>query len=238
MGTWDRPMRRIVRSCQPFCDEPLLVAMPMSGDLAGGLPPRMVLALSASTIFLVEMSVGGRKEEPVGLVGAWSRDDVRVSVDRVPRPFGPFRLGHITVYRLAFPDRPDALLAPFAHLDDVREMLLDRAALPWARIERGAGVEVDDHGVTYRRGDGVIEAVRWEDLGEVRVMTTADGPIAEDVFYVLIARDESHGVALPQSRVSGDLLARLQSLPGFDNEAMITAMTRTDEASFTCWRAS
>ena len=139
MGTWDRPMRRLVRSCQPFCGEPLLVAMPVRPEQGTvGLPQQIVVALSAGTIFLVEMSVDRVNEEPVGLVGAWSRDDVRVTIDRVPRPFGPFRLGHVTVYRFAFPDRPEALLAPFAHLDDVREMLLDRAALPWARIARGA----------------------------------------------------------------------------------------------------
>jgi len=253
ISTWDRPMRKVVRDCQPFCAEPLLVAMPVSwpgqttgsaagsslgmGELAGGLPPRMVLALSAGTIYLVELSVGAVEEHPVGLVGAWPRDDVRVGIDRVPRPFGPLTLGHITVYRFAFPDRAEALLAPFAHLDDVRDMLLDRAALPWARIKRWAGVEVDDQGVTFRRGDGVIEAVSWDELGEVRIVTTADGPVADDVFYVLIARDESHGVAVPQSRVSGPLLERLQALPGFDSEAMIAAMGSVDEAAFTCWRA-
>lgn len=46
-----------------------------------------------------------------------------------------------------------------------------------------------------------------------------------------------HGsLAVPQGATGdGELLWRLQELPGFDNAAFIDAMTCTDDRVFRCW---
>jgi hypothetical protein len=97
-------------------------------------------------------------------------------------------------------------------------------------------IQIDDHGIRRQLADGKVEQVAWDDLQEVVVLTTADGPFAEDVFFVLAGRDGT-GCVVPQGAPeSGELLERLQRLPGFDNEAFIRAMSSTEDARFVCWR--
>src|SRR5262249_62063099 len=85
-------------------------------------------------------------------------------------------------------------------------------------------------------GGGKVERAAWADREGVCVLTTADGPFAEDVYFVLAGKGTS-GCVVPQSAPeSGQLLERLQRLPGFDNEAFIRAMSSTDDARFVCWR--
>ena len=99
-----------------------------------------------------------------------------------------------------------------------------------------SGVTFDDTGVRRVTPDGRVEEVLWNDLVEVRIVTTSEGPFAEDVFWLLIGADGNNGVAVPGSAATGDLLDRLQALPGFDHEQMIVAMGSTDEAQFICWQ--
>ena len=84
------------------------------------------------------------------------------------------------------------------------------------------------------RPDGTVERVGWDDLQKVEVVTTGDGPFAPDVFWVLHGRNG--GCAIPQG-ATGDrhVLERLQALPGFDNEAVIAAMSSTSARRFLCW---
>jgi hypothetical protein len=95
-------------------------------------------------------------------------------------------------------------------------------------------VVVDDRGVHRLRGERLVEAVTWEELVEIRVLTTSEGPFAEDVFFVLDAGD--HGCVVRQALAPDELLARVQALPAFDNERLIEAMSSTDDAQFVCWR--
>jgi hypothetical protein len=95
---------------------------------------------------------------------------------------------------------------------------------------------IDEHGVRRELDYGKVEAVSWDDLQEVGVLTTSDGPFAEDVFFVLIGRDGTWCVIPQGAPESTPLLERLQRLPGFDNEALIEAMTSTRDAKFVCWR--
>lgn len=78
--------------------------------------------------------------------------------------------------------------------------------------------------------------MRWESLTEVSLVTTADGPDAEDVFLVCNHSDGPDTV-LGLDEV-GDVLARMQALPGFDNEAFISAMAATRDGVAVLWRRS
>ena len=73
-----------------------------------------------------------------------------------------------------------------------------------------------------------------EPLVEVALVTTSDGPFADDVFVVLgYADGRSDMVPLNGDH---DLLSRLQQLPGFDNETFIEAMSCTEEGLSVLWR--
>ena len=96
-------------------------------------------------------------------------------------------------------------------------------------------IVIDDAGVRRTLADGSAEAIRWDDLGAVEVLTTSEGPWAEDVFFVLASRDRESGCVVPQAETDDAFLARLQALDGFDNDALIEAMGSTSEATFHLW---
>jgi hypothetical protein len=96
-------------------------------------------------------------------------------------------------------------------------------------------VTFDDTGVRRVSPEGGVEEVRWDDLAEVRIATTSDGPFSEDVRWLLV-RTDGEGIAVQGSSVTDDLLGRLQALPGFDDEQMALAMGSEDEAQFVCWQ--
>jgi hypothetical protein len=98
-------------------------------------------------------------------------------------------------------------------------------------------VTFTDDAVTRVGPDGVAETIRWDELHEVGILTTDEGPWREDVYFMLIAADGKSGCAVPQSADgTNQLLERLQQLPGFDNEAVIRAMGSTSNARFVCWK--
>jgi len=100
----------------------------------------------------------------------------------------------------------------------------------------GQTIRIDDCGVRRELSAGKVEQVTWENLREVVVLTTSEGPFGEDVFFVLAGQDGT-GCIIPQSAPeSTQLLERLQRLSGFDNKALILAMQSTDDATFVCWR--
>jgi hypothetical protein len=100
----------------------------------------------------------------------------------------------------------------------------------------GPAVRIDDHGVRRDLPGGRAEQIAWADLAEVSVRTTGGGPLADDVFFVL-AGAGGGGCVVPQGDpASTALLERLQRLPGFDNTALIRAMSSTEDATFVCWR--
>jgi len=103
------------------------------------------------------------------------------------------------------------------------------------RARRRHRVAFDDVGVTFAQANGTRQLVRWSELVEVGVLTTDEGPTVDDVHWVLIDQT-GEGFAVPsESEGMKDLLARLQSLPGFDNQAVIEAMGSSQNAKFVCW---
>lgn len=96
-------------------------------------------------------------------------------------------------------------------------------------------VTFDDEGVTRTRRDGLVEYVAWDDLLSVDIATTNEGPWVDDVFWLLSAGN--HGYVVPsEAEGMGELLLRLQELPGFDDGAVIRAMGCTDNELFAVWR--
>jgi hypothetical protein len=96
-------------------------------------------------------------------------------------------------------------------------------------------IEIDDEGVTRHLSDGKVERVQWDDLVEVEIITTDEGPWLDDMFYVLHGGGSGCVVPSEHSK-SGELLERLQRLPGFDNAKVIEASSCTENARFVCWR--
>ena len=100
-------------------------------------------------------------------------------------------------------------------------------------------VVVTEDCVNRFRPDGVEESIRWDDLAEVGIVTTSDGPASEDLYWILLESDRKTGCAVPHGAEGTDvLLEALQKLPDFDNEVVIEAMGSIDEAKFTCWKRS
>jgi hypothetical protein len=100
-------------------------------------------------------------------------------------------------------------------------------------------VTVDERHVVCRRPSGEEEIVTWHDLDAVIVETNDTGPWGVDVWWLLVSRDGLTGCAIPQGATGEEaLLEALQSLPGFDNENLIAAMSCTDNRKFLCWRRS
>ncbi|WP_024802429.1 hypothetical protein [Nocardia sp. BMG51109] len=97
------------------------------------------------------------------------------------------------------------------------------------------GVEINDRFVRRTLENGRIEEVAWHDLTEVRIITTADGPFADDVFFVLIGA-KGNGCVVPHSAADSGFLLRLQRLPGFDNAKVVEAMGSVTDRQFLVWR--
>ena len=77
--------------------------------------------------------------------------------------------------------------------------------------------------------------LEFSDLDRVSIRTTDDGPGAEDVFWSLSVGSMEYLV--PQgSPGEAELFEHLLTLPNFDSQAMIAAMTCSENAEFECWR--
>jgi len=128
---------------------------------------------------------------------------------------------------MAVPSKPSAALSIY------RRLLCGAALLCLLCLAAGAVFLF----LSLRRTESVaqVESVRWEDLESVELLTTDEGPFSPDVFWVL--QGSTGGCVIPQG-ASGErlLLEKLQGLPGFDNAAVIRAMTLTTNSRLLCWR--
>ena len=96
-------------------------------------------------------------------------------------------------------------------------------------------VRLSDEAVSCERPDGRVEQVAWDDLRRVEILTTPDGPLLPDAFWVLSGSDS--GCVIPWG-ATGDreLLERLQRLPHFDSMAVINTAPKTEESMTLCWQ--
>ena len=117
-------------------------------------------------------------------------------------------------------------------------VLLGAATLArlWRRTapaEQPSSVSVTARGVVVSRPGAETGRVDWSQLVEVLVLTSSDGPLADDVFLLLRGADGS--ACLVPSPMAQELVTRLVRLPGFDHARFIAAMGSTSEAGFRCW---
>ena len=97
-------------------------------------------------------------------------------------------------------------------------------------------IEIDSELVRFYHPDGETQQIQWDELDEVGIVTTDEGPFVEDVFYMLLSISQK-GCAIPQGAEGNEaLLSRLQLLPNFDNEALIDAMGSTTNRNFRLWK--
>ncbi len=79
------------------------------------------------------------------------------------------------------------------------------------------------------------EFVAWDEIDEIRLVTTDDGPLLPDLWLLLVGRQG--GCSAPQGAVGYDeLYDRVSQFPGFDFQSVIAASVCTDQAEFVCWR--
>jgi hypothetical protein len=98
-------------------------------------------------------------------------------------------------------------------------------------------VEIDGDGVRRFREDGAVERVSWDELTEVRLRAApGDGSWPQDAGYVLVGSGRE--CLVPFMFADEYFLNRLQSLPSFDNAALIAGMTTAVPATFRLWQAA
>jgi hypothetical protein len=84
--------------------------------------------------------------------------------------------------------------------------------------------------------DGRREEVRWDEIVEVEVLTTAVGVHKEDGVVLVLAVDEERGCLLPSRlAVEHGVIARLHALPRFDGRRLVAAMEQPPPSRTTCW---
>jgi hypothetical protein len=90
-------------------------------------------------------------------------------------------------------------------------------------------LDAGTEGIRISRAD----VIRWPELREISVETTAGGPWFED-FYLVLVSDGRRPVRVPDPLVPA-ILPAVQRLPNFDNETLIRATGSTEKAKFLCW---
>jgi len=99
-------------------------------------------------------------------------------------------------------------------------------------------VSVDNDEIAVTAPDGERKVITRSDLAAVVIETNDTGPWGADLWW-FVAGKEPNALAFPQGATGEEAAVDwLSALPGFDHEAMIQAMSSTENARFPCWRAA
>ena len=80
------------------------------------------------------------------------------------------------------------------------------------------------------------EQIRWEDINEIRMITTSDGPLMPDVWLALIGADS--GCLIPQGAKGCDSVYEIVSkYNGFDFQEVIKSMSSAKDEQFILWKS-
>lgn len=82
--------------------------------------------------------------------------------------------------------------------------------------------------------DGPVEVLRWDDLAEIRIVTTDEGPMLPDVFWAFIG--SSGRIVFPEMAHGYEAIRdRAMKMAGFDFDQSLAAMRSTSNAEFLVW---
>ncbi len=104
------------------------------------------------------------------------------------------------------------------------------------RLGREQRFEVDAVEVRLLEDDDVLQRVRWADLQQVEIVTTAAGPWNEDMFWVLSPAVDGGRVAIPNGLAHAEVVPRLLQLPTFDKNRVLDALGSVSDAVFIVWQ--
>lgn len=110
-------------------------------------------------------------------------------------------------------------------------------ALPERRRASPVMVVHDEKLISVDDGRGGVAVLAWADLGSVTVLTTDRGPFEADLFWILSDHDGRRSLTIPMdARGEHTLLQAMQTrLSGFDNMAVVEAMSSTTHGEFRVW---
>ena len=98
-------------------------------------------------------------------------------------------------------------------------------------------ITLTDESIEIIRPDGRKQAVRWDDVQTISVVTTDEGPFAPDIWFVLQGKGDA--CMFPQGAPKSDeAYERISQFNGFDFEALIKSMSSTENAQFLLWKRS
>jgi hypothetical protein len=110
-------------------------------------------------------------------------------------------------------------------------------AVPQRPVTSRVRVIHDDKLITVYDGEGGVVMLDWADISNVSVVTTDAGPFGIDLFWVLEDRGGRRTTTIPMgARGEHDLLQAMQvRFSGFDNMAVVEAMSSTGHGEFQIW---
>lgn len=96
-------------------------------------------------------------------------------------------------------------------------------------------VIVTEEGVACEHPRRKREFIRWDDINEISIVTTDEGPLLPDLWLLLTG--SNNGCSIPQGAAGYDeLFDRICQFPDFDFESVIEASACASNARFTCWK--
>jgi hypothetical protein len=100
-------------------------------------------------------------------------------------------------------------------------------------------VTFDKNIIKCKRPNGAIESVKWNELQAVIIETTDQGPVVDDIFWILLGKNDS-GCVIPSESIGvKKILKAMQgALNGFDNEKVIEAMSCCENNKFLIWSSN
>jgi len=94
-------------------------------------------------------------------------------------------------------------------------------------------ITIHDTSIIYEHGLW-REEIAFDEITQIDLVTTSEGPFSEDVFAVLRGKDKE--IAIPQNAENFDSLFDVfKKFEGVNYEAFINAMSSTENAKFVCW---
>jgi hypothetical protein len=113
--------------------------------------------------------------------------------------------------------------------------------LRWPRYKADPEAEwivaIDPEAIRISDSEGRLTVVAKTELSGVAIKTEGTGPWGIDVWWGLFTTEEQPAALFPQGAIGeGAAVDYLMSLAGFDHEAMIEAMSCTENSIFAVWQ--